>query len=224
MRPTRGHHPPHLRHHHRHLLDSLHKFIAATPISLWYNVDVVRKPGPTFPAPPQSFGHPGLESMELDPMQLQFTPTRDILGGTEGAGPTEPYPPEVGAALDDCPSLRLDPYRLDGPCSALYNVAFKEAMGDIRQYRFPNEVLWVVAQVTAHVDECVYLRVPSNITLPKFTEPCWLGLIFQGHVKLNAERWDHRIFGVESLHPEFQEQSWVVHTEVAFVAIPLPVA
>ena len=37
--------------------------------------DVERNPGPTSPTPPGSPGHRGLESMELDPMQLQFTPT-----------------------------------------------------------------------------------------------------------------------------------------------------
>ena len=91
-------------------------------------------------------------------MQLQLTPTRDPFGGTEGAEPTELYPLEMGAPLDGCPSLGpLDPYRLDRLCSALYNAAFKEAMGDIRQYRFPYEVLWDVGAVTAHIDECVYL-------------------------------------------------------------------
>ena len=163
--------------------------------------------------------------MELDPMQLQFTPTRDPSEGTEGAQPTELYPLETGAALDGCPSLGpLDPYRLDRPCSALYNAAFKQAMGDIRQYRFPNEVSWVVAAVTAHLDECVYLRVPPDMTLTKPADPGWLGLIFQGHVKLNAERWDHRIFAVESLLPESHQQSWVADTEVTFLAIPVPVA
>ena len=47
------------------------------------------------------------------------------------------------------------------------------------------------------------------MTLTKPTDPGWLGLIFQGHVKLNAERWDHRIFAVESLLLESHKQSWV---------------
>ena len=187
--------------------------------------DVERNPGPASPTLPGSPGHRGLKSMELDPMQLQFTPTRDPSEGIEGAEPTELYPLEICAALDGCPSLGpLDPYRLDRPCSALYNAAFKEAMGDIRQYRFPNEVSWVVAAVTAHLDECVYLRAPPDMTLTKPTDPGWLGLIFQGHVKLNAERWDHRIFAVESLLPESHQQSWVADTEVTFLAIPVPVA
>ena len=110
------------------------------------------------------------------------------------------------------------------PVQCIDNAAFKEAMGDLRQYRFPNEVSWVVAAVTADLDECVYLRVPPDMTLTKPTDPGWLGLIFQGHVKLNAERWDHRIFAVESLLPESHEQSWVADTEVTFLAIPVPVA
>ena len=119
----------------------------------------------------------------------------------------------MGAPLDGCPSLGpLDAYPLDRPCSALYNAAFKEAMGDICQYRFPNEVSWVVAAVTAHLDQCVYLRVPPDMKLTKPTDPSCLGLIFQGHVKLNAERWDHRIFAVESLPPESHQQSWVADT------------
>ena len=106
----------------------------------------------------------------------------------------------MGAALEACASLGpLDPHRLDRPCTALYNAAFKEAMGDIRQHRFPNEVSWVVALVTAHLDECVYLWVPPDI---KPMDPGSLGLIFQGRVKPNAERCDHRIFAVESLLPE----------------------
>ena len=186
--------------------------------------DVERSRAPTSPAPPGSRGHWGLKSMELDPMQLPFTPTRDPCGGTEGAEPTELYPLEMGAALDGCPSLGpLDPSRLHCLCSALYNAAFKEAMGDICQYRFPNEVSLVVAAVTAHLHECVYLRVPPDMTLAKPTDLGWLGLIFQGHVKLNAERWDHRIFAVESLLPESHQQSWVADTEVTFLAIPVPV-
>ena len=72
--------------------------------------DVERNPGPTSPTPPGSPGHRGLESMELDPMQLQFTSTRDPSEGIEGAKPTELYPLQMGGALDGCPSL--------GPLSA----------------------------------------------------------------------------------------------------------
>ena len=97
-------------------------------------------------------------------------------------------------------------------------------MGDIRQYRFPNEVSWVVAAVTSHVYKCVYLRVPPDVTLTKPTDPGWLGLIFQGHVKLNAEGKDHCILAVESLLPESHKQSWVADTEVTFLAIAVPLA
>ena len=97
-------------------------------------------------------------------------------------------------------------------------------MGDIRQYHFPNGVSWVAAAVTAHLDECVYLRVPSDMTLTKPTDPGRLGLTFQGHIKLNVEWWDHRIFAVESLLPESHHPSWLADTKVTFLAIPMPVA
>ena len=86
-------------------------------------------------------------------MQPHFTRPRDPSDGTEGAQPTELYRLQVGATFDGRPSLGLlDHHRLVPPCGALYNAAFEETMGDIRQYRFLNEVSWVAAAVTANLD------------------------------------------------------------------------
>ena len=62
------------------------------------------------------------------------------------------------------------------------------------------------------------------MTLTEPTYPRWLGIVLQGHVKLNAEKWDHRIFAVEFLLPEAHQQTRVADTEVTLPAIPVPVA
>ena len=79
MRLTYGHHPPHLRHHRRPLVDSLRGFLtAATPVSLWYNV--ATRSATRAPHGPRHPGHLDIkvvQSMVLGPMQLQFAPARD---------------------------------------------------------------------------------------------------------------------------------------------------
>ena len=81
-----------------------------------------------------------------------------------------------------------------------------------------------MAAVTAHLDEFVCLQVPPKMILTKPIDPGGLGSNFQGHVQVNAERWDHPILAVDSLLPEWHHQCWVADTEVTFLAIAVLVA
>ena len=72
------------------------------------------------------------------------------------------------------------------------------------------------------MDERVSLPVPLDMALTKPSYVGWPGLIFQVYVKLNAERWEHRIFVVESLLLQTHQQSPLAGTKVTVLAISRP--